>query len=275
MLRDINLIVNRIGMISLEKVLQDFIKFFGTAGARVVLSKQLRSSGGIWIRLGKTNLLLDPGPGTLIRCWECNPPFKPTSLDGIILTHRHLDHSGDMNVMVEAMADGGFHPKGQVFAPTDALEGPDPVLFHYLRNYPEKINKLGAGMSFGLNQIRIDVPVRHLHPVETYGIKLICQNKRISYITDTRFFTGLIDAYQAEIIIVNMTFLKPFHGERAYHLSCDEAIPLITGIKPNVAILTHFGKGVIEAGPEKIAQHIEKETGIPVIAATDGLILPL
>ncbi|ATW28314.1 hypothetical protein DCMF_02770 [Candidatus Formimonas warabiya] len=249
-----------------------FIKFLGTAGARVVMSKQLRSSGGIWICLGKCHLLLDPGPGTLIRCWEGSPPLDPTLLDGIILSHRHLDHSGDMNVMVEAMADGGFHPKGQVFAPADVIEGPEPVLFQYLRSYTKKINVLRAGAAFDLKDIRIEVPVRHLHPVETYGVKLFYQDISISCITDTRFFPGLIDAYQADIVMINMTFLKPFHSEKAFHLSAEEILPLISCLKPKAVLLTHFGKRVIEAGPEMIAGQLAKETGVSVIAAKDGMM---
>ena len=37
-----------------------FIKFLGTAGARFVVTKQLRASGGLWLSAGKTNLSIDP-----------------------------------------------------------------------------------------------------------------------------------------------------------------------------------------------------------------------
>ena len=39
------------------------ITFLGTAGARFMVSKQLTASGGIWLNLGGTQLLLDPGRG--------------------------------------------------------------------------------------------------------------------------------------------------------------------------------------------------------------------
>ena len=70
----------------------NMIKFLGTAGARFVVSQQLRKSGGIWIRLDDSNVLIDPGPGTLIRCLSSKPKLNPMNLDAIILTHRHLDH---------------------------------------------------------------------------------------------------------------------------------------------------------------------------------------
>ena len=48
------------------------IKFLGTAGARFVVTQQLRKSGGIWLSLDGTNVLIDPGPGSLVRCLTSN-----------------------------------------------------------------------------------------------------------------------------------------------------------------------------------------------------------
>ena len=94
-----------------------FYQIFGTAGARFVVMKQLRASGGVWLSVGKTNLYIDPGPGALVRCLNSKPKLEPSTLDGILLTHKHLDHSGDINVMIEAMTDGGFKKRGVLFAP--------------------------------------------------------------------------------------------------------------------------------------------------------------
>ncbi|UCB52854.1 MAG: hypothetical protein JSV10_01825, partial [Candidatus Zixiibacteriota bacterium] len=62
------------------------IKFLGTAGARFVVTKQLLSTAGTWITLEGKNVLLDPGPGTLVRCARSRPPLDPTKLDAIILS---------------------------------------------------------------------------------------------------------------------------------------------------------------------------------------------
>src|SRR4030065_403968 len=118
-----------------------FLKFLGTAGARFVVAKPLRASGGVWRAVGQTNLYIDPGPGALVRCLNSKPKMDPSTLDGILLTHKHLDHSGDINVMIEAMTEGGFKKRGVLFAPADALES-DPVVFNYVRSYLEKIEIL-------------------------------------------------------------------------------------------------------------------------------------
>ena len=121
-----------------------FIKFLGTAGARFVVMKQLRASGGVWLSVGKTNLYIDPGPGALVRCLSSKPKLEPSLLDGILLTHKHLDHSGDVNVMIEAMTEGGFKKRGVLFVPRDALEE-DPVVLKYVMGYVNKNRGIEGG----------------------------------------------------------------------------------------------------------------------------------
>ena len=124
-----------------------FIKFLGTAGARFVMIGQLRSSGGIWVSSKETNVLIDPGPGSIVRCCAARPKLNPTKLDAIILTHKHLDHSNDINVMIEAMTEGGFKKRGVVFCPSDAL-GEDSVILKYAANFPERIDVLKANSDY-------------------------------------------------------------------------------------------------------------------------------
>jgi len=120
----------------------DMITFLGTAGARVMVANQILASGGLWFSLGGTELLVDPGPGTLVQA--AKRKLKARKLEGIILSHRHLDHSADANVMIEAMTEGGMRRKGALFAPADALDD-DPVVLHYLRPYLERIEVLTEG----------------------------------------------------------------------------------------------------------------------------------
>lgn len=121
-----------------------FIKFLGTADARFVVMKQLRASGGVWLSVGQTNLYIDPGPGALVRYLSSKPKMDPSTLDGILLTHKHLDHCGDVNVMIEAMTEGGFKKRGVLFAPRDALEE-DPVVLKYVMGYVDEIEVLKEG----------------------------------------------------------------------------------------------------------------------------------
>ena len=60
-----------------------FIKFLGTAGARFVVARQLRSSAGIFLKFQSKNIILDPGPGTLARCASSRPSIDASELDAV------------------------------------------------------------------------------------------------------------------------------------------------------------------------------------------------
>ena len=253
----------------------NFIKFLGTAGARFVVAKQLRASGGLWFSLNSTNLLVDPGPGSLVRCLSSRPKLDPTRLDGIILSHRHLDHANDINCMVEAMTMGGFQSRGTLFAPYDALDGEEPVVQHYIKDFVDKVEVLKENTSYRIKDTTFSTVRRHRHPVETYGFKFLLTSLTVSLITDTHMFPALIEDYKSDIIIINVVLLNAIPDLSIDHLSIGDVKELIKGIKPKLAVLTHFGMTILKTKPWKIAESIQDETGIRVIAASDGMTLSL
>ena len=234
---------------------------------------QILASGGLWLNLGGTEILVDPGPGCIVQATKRK--LRADKLSAIILSHRHLDHSADVNIMVEAMTQGGLKQHGRLFAPADAL-GSEPVIFSYLRDYLDGIEVLQEGKSYSIGNISFTTPVRHIHPVETYGMVFRTARHTFSCITDTRYFDGLSQYSGSELLILNVVFLEPRapadHPKMPVdHLSVPDAERLIKELKPKVAILTHFGMGVWRAKPWEIAQRLSEETGIKVIAARDGM----
>ncbi|HQP91879.1 MAG TPA: MBL fold metallo-hydrolase, partial [Candidatus Omnitrophota bacterium] len=135
-----------------------WIKFLGTAGARFVMIKQLRASGGLWLRSKDVNVLVDPGPGCIVRCAASRPKLDPTKLNAIILTHRHLDHVSDVNVMIEAMTEGGFKKRGVVFLPHDAIDE-DPVILKHARGYAGRIEPLEPENKYTIGDFSFETSV--------------------------------------------------------------------------------------------------------------------
>jgi ribonuclease BN (tRNA processing enzyme) len=245
---------------------KDTITFLGTAGARFMVSRQLAASGGIWLNLSGTQILLDPGPGSIVQVTKRK--LDAEKLSAIILSHRHLDHSGDTNVMVEAMTAGGFNRHGTVFAPPDAFDH-EPVLFSYLKKYLEGTITLEAGKSYNIGNVTFSTPVKHLHPVDTFGLVFKSAEYNFAYIADTLYFEELKNYYQCDMLIINMVFTKPLPPVQ--HLAVADAQRIIEEIKPRVAILSHFGLQVWQAKPWLIAEELTQKTGINVIAARDGM----
>jgi len=244
----------------------DSITFLGTAGARFTVTSQILASGGLWLNLSGTEILLDPGPGCIVQ--STKRKLKADKLSAIILSHRHLDHSADVNIMVEAMTRGGFKRHGRLFAPADALEN-EPVIFSYLKSYLEGIEVLQEGKSYSVGNISFTTPIRHIHPVETYGMVFTTPAHTFSYIADSRYFDGLCRSYGGELLIINVVRLEA--GHPLDHLAVPEAKHIITEVKPKVAILTHFGMTMWRAKPWEVAERLFQETGVRVLAARDGM----
>jgi ribonuclease BN (tRNA processing enzyme) len=243
----------------------DTITFLGTAGARFVVTSQLLASGGMWLNLSGTEILLDPGPGCLVQ--STKRKLRAYRLSAIILSHRHIDHSADVNIMIEAMTRGGFRPRGRLFAPADAL-GNEPVIFSYLRGFLDGIETLREGGSYSVGGVSFETPLRHIHPVETYGIIFKTAEHTFSYITDGRYSDSLWQKYHGELLIINVVLLEPRPID---HLSMADAERIISEIKPRAAILTHFGMNMWRAHPWEVAQRMTEKLGIKVIAARDGM----
>lgn len=235
-----------------------------------MMIRQLRASGGIWISYKGTNVLVDPGPGSIVRCASSRPKLDPSKLDGIILTHRHLDHSNDINVMAEAMTEGGFKKRGVVFCPADAIEE-DTVILKHVIGLPKKIEILKANSSYEVDNFRFTTSMKHIHPVETYGIKFEFNKVSVSLLSDTRYFEGLADCYRADILIIYVVFFQPRPGVE--HLCLSDAEELIKKIQPKRAILTHFGMTMLTAKPHLVAQDLSGKLGVKVESAYDGMTL--
>lgn len=244
------------------------LTFLGTAGGRIVVFKQFLASGGIWLESEGTNILIDPGPGSLLKCLAQG--LDPMKLDAVLLTHRHTDHSADINVIIEAMSEGGLKPRGTIYAPHDSYYE-DPVILKYNDKYVEKKVEIDEGDRYELGKTVMEFPVKHEHTVDTFGVKFATDKYKLSYIVDTNYFEGLLEAYSGcDILMMNLVF-NEHRGPRFKHLCFDDAVKLIDGIQPKLAIITHFGVTVWQAQPWTLAEKLEQQTGVKTIAARDGM----
>ncbi len=253
-------------MAKMKDNILDEIVFLGTGGARYVIAKQLRATGGMLFRINNKNILVDPGPESLYRLLTYVPKFNPEKIDAIILSHKHIDHSADINVYLDVITKGGFNKNGVLVAPQDAF-GEKGVIFKYLLEFLKEVKIIKPNLELKLGDLVFTFPIRHEHRVETYGFKLNHANYSISYIADTKFFTDIITVYKADILILNLLRLEPSEID---HLSIPDCERIIAKIKPKVAIITHFGMTMLRAGPWKIARLLKEKTGVTVLAAEDG-----
>lgn len=243
------------------------IVFLGTAGARYVVAKQLRASAGTLLRIKEDYLLLDPGPGTLVHLVKRKIPLDKIRV--ILLSHQHLDHSADLNIMVDAITEGGFKKRGILFLPEQALK--ECILLPYLTPFLEKIETLKPKTHYEVFPFKFTTTCLLNHGVETYGFIFGVEGKKIGFLTDTAYFEGLVEEYREvdELLVINLVRLNPKEG--VLHLSTVDVKKILTYIRPKKVVLTHFGMTMLRANPVKVAKELSEEFKIEIIAAYDGM----
>jgi phosphoribosyl 1,2-cyclic phosphodiesterase len=253
------------------------LTFMGTAGARFMVAKQLAASGGLYLESGSTRLAMDPGPGAVVQ--YAKRKVDLSRIDGILVSHRHLDHCGDVNVVIEAMTEGGFRPRGSLFCPSDALDE-DPVVLQYLRHFPREVVRLQPETSYRLGDIAFETTRRHIHGVETYGFRFHHgtgaeaadgATPRLGWVTDSKYYEGIGADHRAEVMLIH-TVLAESRADLP-HLGLDDAERIIEEARPRLAVITHFGMGVWRAHPWEVAAKLAERTGVEVRAARDGMSL--
>ena len=240
------------------------------------MARQLRASGGMWLRLGTTQIHVDPGPGALVRALSHVPPCNPRELDAIVLSHKHLDHAGDVNAIIEAMTAGGFRRRGALLCPPDAVES-EPTVLPYAQKFVERIERLHAHDGpYHIGDVELRTSIEHIHAVQTFGLHFRHGDLRVSYLPCGRYFDGLAQDYaaaQPDVLVINV--LRYRDTMDADHLTWDGARSIVEAVRPKVAIFQHFGTKMLEQNPARLAQEIEDDFGIRAIAAYDGLEVDL
>ena len=230
----------------------------------------------MWLRLGQTQIHVDPGPGALVRALAHVPSCNPRELDAIVLSHKHLDHAGDTTAMIEAMTSGGFRKRGVLLAPPDALVG-EPTVLPYAQRFVERVETLAPSSGpYRIGDVELFTSMRHIHAVETYGMHFRHAGLRVSYVPCGRYFDEMAQEYRShepDVLIVNV--LRFRDNMDVDHLTWDDARRIVERVRPRVAIFQHFGTKMLEAGPAALAQELEDELGLRAIAAYDNLQIDL
>ncbi|MDD5337213.1 MAG: MBL fold metallo-hydrolase, partial [Candidatus ainarchaeum sp.] len=233
-------------------------------------------TGGFRIN-GSMNIHVDPGPGALVRSLDAGQ--NPMSLDAIIVTHLHIDHCSDANVLSEAMSRYTLKKNGIIIGSRNSIEGDhkgDRAFSTYHLSKVKEVYSAKWGekkiFSNGKGSFEIEI-LKAKHEEEScFGFKLAMDGLTIGYTSDTEYFDGLYGQYKGCDWLITNT-MKPRKDDYKGHFTSDETIELLKIAKPKMAILTHMGMKMLDEGPEKEAARIERESGVRTIAAKDKMVL--
>jgi phosphoribosyl 1,2-cyclic phosphodiesterase len=259
-----------------KKVKGAQLVFLGTGGGRFVTITQKRRTGGFRLLTQKQNIHVDPGPGGLIYSLEAG--LNPQKLKAVLISHRHPDHFANAEVMVESMTRGMLKKRGTLAAPPTILSGNSqagPAISLYHQNMIKQTVSLKPKVKFSVGDIEIVAThTKHTDP-ETVGFKFnIPEVGTVGYTADTEYFEGIEEQFK-DVKLLVLSVMRPNGSPWKGHMTPKEAVKIVDATKPEMVIATHFGMKMIYSGPAYEIKYIEQKTGVPTVAAFDGMKLQI
>ena len=250
------------------------ITFLGTGGGRFATIYQARATGGIYIEDQK-NLHIDPGPGALVRMRSVG--IDPLKTDAILVSHCHPDHYLDAEILIEAMTEGGSRKQGILLGSESVIEGNGdfgPAISKYHLSKPKVVKVMLPFTKVSLKPLEIFATPSAHSDTSSVGFRIQTTNGMVSYVSDTQLVEQVIKAHRhSRLLIASVT--RPLGQRIPHHLSTEDAGYLIEKLRPELAVITHFGMRVIQENPETQAKWIEERSGVKTIAARDYMTLEL
>jgi ribonuclease BN (tRNA processing enzyme) len=248
------------------------IIFLGTGQGPEVVGKQLRASGGIVIQTGEHQLHIDPGPCSLSMGKEYY--VNPRETTALLVSHSHLHHCNDVNVIINSMTHSGLDKKGVLISGSLLINGDSitkPYLTDFHKSCLEKYMVLRAGQRAAIDEVEI-LATEAKHSVESTGFRIETPSFCVSYVGDTGYTPAIHKQHEgADILILNVN--SPGDSESEFNLNSDQAAKIIGKVKPRLSIITHFSLKMLQADPMIEARNISKKTKCQVIAAKDGTVI--
>jgi phosphoribosyl 1,2-cyclic phosphodiesterase len=250
------------------------IFFLGTGGGRFATITQKRRTAGMRIIGENVNLHLDPGPGALVHSIDSG--LDPQKINVVFVSHCHPDHYTDAEILIEAMTRGMTRKHGVLAAARSVLNGSstcEPSISKYHQQMPEQRIEAVPNMEFQIPDLGVSVTeAQHTDP-DSVGFRFKTHDYGdFAYTSDTEYFAEISNYYKG----VRLLFLcvmrpsgKPWKG----HMTTDDAVKIVEEVRPEQAVLTHLGMQMIFHGPAKEAKLIEEKTGVPAVAAVDGMVV--
>lgn len=245
------------------------LTFLGTGGGRFTTLFQERATGGLYLEDGPTRLHIDPGPGSLNQLHRAGKDPRETT--GVLVTHRHLDHCNDANLVIEGMTRGGTEERGFLAGSVSVLEGLNgepPIITPRHRGLVTDYEVARAGESARVSGTRVEfLETEHRDPTNV-GFKLHTDGGVVSYFTDTVVREDLLDQLEGSRAIV-LGVTRPKGARIPDHLSTEDAVDVAERYEPDVLVLTHLGLKLLRQGAELEAEHVQRQTGVRTVAARD------
>ena len=280
------------------------IFFLGTGGNPEASFTQNPCTAGFVLEADGTRLYIDPGPAAVVRARQMGIDLG--GLDGVYISHGHLDHYGGAESVVEGMCWAMFARRGYLLAPRDVLES-EHLISYYHQGAAAYANYKGGPQVITLQNrhpVKIKntvlTPIKAYHGEENYGFVLKAGGLTIGYTSDTNYIRkyaapdgvkevkpsgplmDLVDTVEyredlkevfskVDVLIANVTT----HNSWAHrHITVLGLAHLLQGSQVKLCFLTHFNNCCVKPVDLRpaMAEYIKKCTGVNAVSAYDGAV---
>lgn len=240
------------------------ITILGTGGDPQVVGRQLRASGGFVLTTHSSQIHIDPGPGALVQL--AKQELHPRETTAIVLTHQHVNHVSEAAAIISAMTHNGIDRKGVLL--TNTVDECLVPAFH--RTLVERTMALTPGLKIAVNDVEITAVKAKHYDANAVGLIIHAPEYVVGYTSDTAYTDEIAEQYKGvNILIVNCKHPAGVH--EGDHLNTEDVAQLLVKVKPQLAVITHFGAKLLAMDPIAQARNIQYESRVQVVAAKDGL----
>lgn len=173
---------------------------------------------GFILKKGNNVIAVDPGVNFVLRLTESD--FNLSSITHIFISHSHLDHSADANVLMDFLIRAKAGVK--IIAPKSVYEEKVISDFHSgLRtNFPVNHSAIIIDENSEvelLNNYKMKF-ISLRHSVECYGFKIYNNNENFTYLSDTSYTKELLIKNKEHIPITNIdNYIKNAISNSSYN----------------------------------------------------------
>ncbi|WP_066495253.1 MBL fold metallo-hydrolase [Abyssisolibacter fermentans] len=191
---------------------------------------------GYLIETDDTKILLDCGNGVLSRLQKI---CKIDELDAIIISHLHSDHISDIFILKYAI---GLNLEKMQKAPIPLYMPMDNECFIQQMNYNNAFNiiQIDEETTIDINNLEISFK-KMTHPVESYAIKILTNNRSFVYSGDTSYNDQLPEFIKnIDFFLCEASVLEKDRKIDTPHLSVKQAAQMAQNSIVKRLLLTHF-----------------------------------
>lgn len=215
-------------------------------------------ASGYLVRSGAATIWMDAGPGTYMALLDI---VDPETLDAVLLSHMHPDHSSDIFALAHTLAYIRHSTRAiPVIVPDGSIErligfvggSDDHPLFESL-----SFHEAQPGETFEFGDVTVVVEAAH-HTVPAFAYRLMCDGAALGYTGDTGPSDLVTDHFAGVDVLLAEASLDDKREPFPFHMTAGQAGAMASAAGVAHLLLTHIPETV---NPRRSLEEAAQEYG--------------